>query len=63
MNFKVRNPNKCVVCMKSHFPKGDSVNLCSDECYDEYRDIINEMSEAYADGELSYYSLEELEDN
>ena len=46
------DPQKCIVCMRDNLASNDtSINLCSDDCIDEYRDVLNEMSEAYADAE------------
>ena len=44
------DPNLCIVCMrKSKKSQFDTINICSEECDEEYREVLNEMSEARAD--------------
>ena len=44
------DPNLCIVCMKkSKKSQFDTINLCSENCFEEYREVLNEMSEAMAD--------------
>ena len=60
MTLPTTNPNRCIVCMSLHPPsKLSLINLCCDECKDEYRDVINEMSLAFADEEVSL-NMEDL---
>ena len=48
------DPTLCIVCMKERKkPQSDTIfpssNICSEECYEEYREVLNEMAEAMAD--------------
>ena len=44
------DPNLCIVCMrKSKKSQFDTINICSEECYEEYREVLNEMAEGMAD--------------
>ena len=40
---------KCYVCSKPSKCQVGIANLCSEECYDEYKEVLNEMAEAMAD--------------
>ena len=44
------DPNLCIVCMKERKkPQLDTINICSENCFEEYREVLNEMAEAMAD--------------
>jgi len=48
------DPNLCIVCMKKRKkPQFNylthTINICSEECYEEYKDVLNEMSESCSD--------------
>ena len=44
------DPNLCIVCMKKRKkPQLDTINICSENCFEEYREVLNEMAEAMAD--------------
>tara|TARA_R110002051_G_scaffold280814_1_gene342462 strand:- start:198 stop:407 length:210 start_codon:yes stop_codon:yes gene_type:complete len=44
------DPNLCIVCMrKSKKSQFDTINICSENCFEEYREVLNEMSEAMSD--------------
>jgi hypothetical protein len=48
------DPNLCIVCMrKSKKSQFDTINICSEECYEEYKEVLNEMSEAFADSDTT----------
>jgi hypothetical protein len=34
---------------KSKKSQFDTINICSEECYEEYKEVLNEMSEALSD--------------
>ena len=44
------DPNLCIVCMrKSKKSQFDTINICSENCFEEYKEVLNEMSESYSD--------------
>ena len=44
------DPNLCIVCMKKRKkPQLDTINICSENCFEEYKEVLNEMSESYSD--------------
>ena len=41
--------NICYVCSTPNLDRKGLANLCSKECYEEYKEVLNEMAEAMAD--------------
>ena len=49
MGLRCLSENKCYVCSSPNPDRKGLANLCSEECYEEYREVLNEMAEAMAD--------------
>ena len=49
MGLRCLSENKCYVCSSPNPDRKGLANLCSEECYEEYKEVLNEMSEAMAD--------------
>tara|TARA_R100000687_G_scaffold79030_1_gene72939 strand:+ start:374 stop:565 length:192 start_codon:yes stop_codon:yes gene_type:complete len=49
MGSRCVSKDKCYVCSRPRPDVKGEANLCSEECYEEYREVLNEMAEAMAD--------------
>ncbi len=57
-----RSHNRCPVCTSLVIPNSDkTLKFCSERCYEEYCEVLNELHSEYArDDYTSYESKENL---